>query len=245
MDGVFRTVPYPYIRDCVVRALEPHLSNADELTLEQTARIGSSDRFVNDSESFLELVAYALDDPGKPLETLRQHAAEPAFLDRYLEARRNTQGPRTDFNKVIGRFQKLRHGPNGQKTMHPIPAAVDGLRRLLEKDWPVCIVSNSPHESVRSWFSKHKIPLQHVVGSDDVSVQKPNPECLWTACKRLNVPADRHVLYAGDLPNDVMAARTAGLTPIGIAYGDHVKRLQAAKPDRLFDDFGKLADYLS
>ena len=56
------------------------------------------------------------------------------------------------------------------------------------------------------------------LGADEVPRAKPRPEGLEHLAACLAIPA-RHCLYIGDSPTDGEAARAAGMTGVGVAWG--------------------------
>lgn len=60
--------------------------------------------------------------------------------------------------------------------------------------------------------------LDVVCCGDDVKREKPRPDIVSLAAKKLHRPADRMVMV-GDTPSDAEAARGAGLTAIGVQSG--------------------------
>ncbi len=243
VDGVFRTVPFDYIHQCVVESLKPHLPQVADVTENVVADVSSSDLFVNDSDAFLEFLCLALTDPTRPLESLHQDAANTPVLFRYMDRQAKRHG-RPDFlDAAQTTFNELRHGPKGQKKMKPIKPALKGLQTLLDAAMPLYLVSNAPRESIHAWMMQHGFTNLNILGADDVQLQKPHPDGLLKACHELGVRPSKAVAYCGDMPNDVAAARAASLTAVGVAYAGRTQRIRAARPDYVFTDFLEFADY--
>ena len=57
-----------------------------------------------------------------------------------------------------------------------------------------------------------------IVGGEDVSQHKPDPQSLLLALDRLGVPA-REALYVGDSVTDAQAARRAGVPFVAVLSG--------------------------
>jgi pyrophosphatase PpaX len=66
-----------------------------------------------------------------------------------------------------------------------------------------------------------------VVGSDDVTVHKPDPHPLLVAAEALGVPIG-HCAYVGDSPHDMAAACAAGSVAVGAAWGVSTREVLVA-----------------
>lgn len=73
--------------------------------------------------------------------------------------------------------------------------------------------------------------FEAVVNGSDVAAQKPAPDMLLLAARRLNAEP-RHCVMIGDSPVDVKAGRAAGMRTIAAAWHTaYAEELQAARPD--------------
>lgn len=83
-----------------------------------------------------------------------------------------------------------------------------------------------------------------VIGQNDVTKGKPDPEGIFSACKKMNVGHDE-CIYVGDSRTDMLAAKNAGVYAVGYVFD---KRREAAllegKPNVVIDDLSKLEDIL-
>jgi pyrophosphatase PpaX len=73
-----------------------------------------------------------------------------------------------------------------------------------------------------------------VVGFDDTESHKPDPEPIYEALDRLcvDVSCERDVLFIGDSPADVFAARNAGCKSVAAGWGTlDAELLHDAHPD--------------
>ena len=102
--------------------------------------------------------------------------------------------------------------------------AYDGIRELLDTlnaaGHPIAVVTGKG-----DWMTR--ITLEHVdllspfaviVTADATSRHKPEPEPLLLGAERLGVPVEG-ALYIGDAPNDMLAARAAGMHDVWCAWG--------------------------
>ncbi|MGH3087476.1 MAG: HAD family hydrolase [Rubrobacteraceae bacterium] len=105
----------------------------------------------------------------------------------------------------------------------PMPGAEELVRELHGKR-PLGVASNSPRELVKEALSRSGLggAFDIVLGSDDVSNPKPDPELYRTACERLGAEPERSVALE-DSPPGVEAARAAGMYVIGVPSEEGVE----------------------
>jgi pyrophosphatase PpaX len=83
--------------------------------------------------------------------------------------------------------------------------------------------------------------METVVGSDDVTRMKPDPETLLKALERLNTPPAAAV-YVGDTVIDIQASRNAGVRCISVLGGtDSEDALRGRGPDRMIRSLSELS----
>ncbi len=102
---------------------------------------------------------------------------------------------------------------SGRVSLFPDVAALEELAR----DYPLAIVSNSPQEIVDLVVKKFSLDrlFQLWIGRghswDDLAVAKPAPDLLLRMKEEIGADSG---YYVGDQPDDVTAARAAGLIPV-------------------------------
>jgi HAD superfamily hydrolase (TIGR01509 family) len=131
-----------------------------------------------------------------------------------------------------------------------LPGAAEWVGALHAGGWLQAIASSAPRlnvEAVRRALDFSAV-MEAVVGAEDVSAGKPDPEVFLTAAARLGVPPGRCVVVE-DAAAGIEAARRAGMRSIGVggaaATGaDVVVESLAALPagafDRLLDRDSKI-----
>lgn len=85
------------------------------------------------------------------------------------------------------------------------------------------IITNTPKNITQRLVEKFEIDsyFYFLVTSDDVVMEKPDPEIVFKACKKLNIPPNE-VILIGDTKNDVLAGKAAGCTVVGLrTEGDY------------------------
>ncbi len=115
-----------------------------------------------------------------------------------------------EHNYLAGKLAAIE---SGRVTPFPDVAALEELAR----DYPLAIVSNSPQEIVDLVVKKFSLDrlFRLWIGRghnwDELAVAKPAPDLLLQMKREIGV--DRGY-YVGDQPDDVTAARAAGLVPV-------------------------------
>lgn len=103
-----------------------------------------------------------------------------------------------------------------------VPGA-DKAVHLMEQFADVAIVSGSPREFITKLLDKFGIDgARKVFSSYDVSdpvLKKPHPYTLRLALEHFRRSAS-DTIYVGDMPNDVVMARAAGIEPVVVLTGE-------------------------
>ena len=100
----------------------------------------------------------------------------------------------------------------------------DGIRDLVQvlqaAGHPVAIVTGKGDWMARMTLEHVDLltPFQVIIGAESTTRHKPEAEPLLLGAERLGVDAAR-ALYIGDAPNDVLAARAAGMVDVWAAWG--------------------------
>lgn len=123
----------------------------------------------------------------------------------------------------------------------------DVLVRLKDEGRLLGIVTAKRRATVELAFDA--VPLRHlfdtVVGGDETSRHKPDPDPLLLALERLDArPED--TAYVGDAPFDVRAAKAAGVHAVAVTWGGiHPReRLEREGPDAIVDNAEELLGVL-
>ncbi len=119
----------------------------------------------------------------------------------------------------------------------------DVLVRLKDEGRRLGIVTAKRRATVALAFDV--LPLEHlfetVVGGDETTRHKPDPEPLLLAAERMGAdPKD--CAYVGDSPFDIRAAKAAGMFAVAVTWGkihDRAK-LEVEQPDAIVDDADEL-----
>ena len=128
----------------------------------------------------------------------------------------------------------------GPSCLDLFPDAVRTLEALRADGYPVALISNW-QSGVRHYCDELGLGrwLDHVVGSGDLGVAKPDARIFAEACARLDVPPS-DVLHVGDsLTDDYLGAEAAGLVPVLLAR-EREAAAGAARAVRRMDEIPEL-----
>ena len=126
-----------------------------------------------------------------------------------------------------------------------LPGAVELLAALKGAGIPAAIVSTKPGETLRRIFAYngHLDLLALVIGGDEVTRYKPDPEGVRLALDRLGLTADR-VLFCGDTVIDAATARAGGCDFCAVLNGTTPREAFADYPHvHIADDLNDLRSW--
>ena len=127
------------------------------------------------------------------------------------------------------------------------PDALLCLERLRDSGFELALVSNGSRARVETELGRFGLtPLfQSVMCGERKEELKPSPVMLERTMRALGLlPSD--VVYVGDAPADIQAARGARVVSVAIAREAILEgRLRAEKPDYVFGGLRELADFLN
>jgi phosphoglycolate phosphatase len=149
--------------------------------------------------------------------------ADPAMLSRAITLFRDCYGERLFVHSRI------------------YPGVIDALDALVARGVPTCCVTNKNSAFALRLLDAAGLStrLLFTLGADRPEERKPAPQLLLAACQRLGV-TPRDLLYVGDSPIDVEAARAAGCAVAVVDYGYHDKGLTESDPDAIMSSLTRL-----
>lgn len=95
----------------------------------------------------------------------------------------------------------------------PVSGSLDLVKWLDDHGIPWAVVSRNCMDSIYLAAGKIGFPLPEVTMSRDEGPQKPDPEALWLASKRIGIQPSRCVMV-GDFLYDLVGARRAGMRAV-------------------------------
>ena len=130
--------------------------------------------------------------------------------------------------------------------IEPYPGVVDTLVRLRANGLRTGVATNSDARSAAIVLGAHGLAghLDTVVTVDQVAGPKPNPESILLAVEQLGVRPDE-VVFVGDAPADMIAARAAGVLAAAAGWGHQAATIDPANVDRWLDRPANILDLLA
>jgi beta-phosphoglucomutase family hydrolase len=100
----------------------------------------------------------------------------------------------------------------------PLPGALALLRLLRERGFKLALVSSTPHGNIDLILGSlgAEAAFDVIVGEEDVTRGKPDPEGFLLAARRLGVPPEECVVIE-DAPVGVEAAKRGGMRCVGVS----------------------------
>ncbi|WP_439663571.1 HAD family hydrolase [Lentzea sp. HUAS TT2] len=115
----------------------------------------------------------------------------------------------------------------------------DGLQSLRDEGFLLAVATSKFIANAEALLTAAGLreEFAFVVGADQVSKPKPDPESGLLVLRRLGV-APQNAVMVGDTTHDIHMAHGAGMASIGVTYGVHnVDQLLSANPTWLVDSF--------
>lgn len=100
--------------------------------------------------------------------------------------------------------------------MMPFAPAMEFLQRCNLQGLPVCVVSDmTAHVQIEKLTKLAVLDyVDHLVTSEEVGAEKPNPIMFTTALSKIGISADKAVMIGDDQRKDFDGARACGITPL-------------------------------
>jgi HAD superfamily hydrolase (TIGR01549 family) len=129
-------------------------------------------------------------------------------------------------------------------TLAPYPGINELLMTLKANNIPYSIVTSSPHSYCSRIVKFWGWQPDTMICYHDTPRRKPHPDPILLAISRLSIPKDS-IIAIGDDPNDIIAAKRAGVLAGAALWGTRNKEtLIEAGPDFLFEDVPALTRHI-
>lgn len=139
-------------------------------------------------------------------------------------------------------YRRLFHIYNTEDAVVLYPGVIDTLTELKKRGFTLTIASSRSHASLAEYIEKLGLShlICHVLGADDVTKGKPDPEPVNRTLEKFGFKADEAIVV-GDTVFDIQMGHNAGTRACGVTYGNG-SRESLAEADWIIDDFRKLLE---
>jgi 2-phosphoglycolate phosphatase len=120
---------------------------------------------------------------------------------------------------------------------HLLPGAREVLEALHGRGIQLAIATNKLGHFARELFEYFGLdkPFAVIVGDEDVSQNKPDPEMLLHAIEKMRLKKEE-VIFVGDSPIDIQTAKNAGVRAFAVPTGGTKREdLKKAQPTMILD----------
>jgi pyrophosphatase PpaX len=153
---------------------------------------------------------------GVPLRTVfGELTSDPAEIDRW-----------------IGTYREYNLAHHDQQ-VQAYPGVVEMVRAVRQAGFRTGLVTSKNNSGARRGLALIGLEgvLEVIIGSDNVSRPKPDPEPVLAALAELQMPTTG-CLFVGDSHHDMHSGRAAGVQTVGVTWGPFNRaHLEAATPD--------------
>ena len=120
------------------------------------------------------------------------------------------------------------------------------LEKISAMNLKMAVVTSSHRtdaETLLSIFGIMKY-FQFYVGQEDTVYQKPDPDPLILALKKLQLRST-DCIYVGDQPYDIIAAHGAGIKPLGAVWGSgRAERMDQYHPEAILENPEDVVEFI-
>ena len=131
-------------------------------------------------------------------------------------------------------------------TTKPLPSSKDTLDILVEKNIPICVVTNK-----RNWLMHKELDLlgwsgyfESIVGSGDVKIDKPAIFGVEKVLGDISQSPGKDIWFVGDSVTDMETAYNSGCVPVFFGDDDYNDdRFKHCRPKLYFKNHYEMAEY--
>lgn len=189
---------------------------------------------------------HALGNLGFPMHVttaVRRFIGDGSWI---LAQRASPAGSSDEVISGIEREFKIHYDRHWVEGTAPYPDIPGLLKSLADRGHPLAVLSNKPHPFTTTIVAAlfPEIPFQIIVGQKPGIPHKPDPTGALEIVRAFTLPAADCVLI-GDSTIDLLTARNAGISSIGVTWGYHDRApLLAGGAGRLVDSPSELLEAL-
>lgn len=127
----------------------------------------------------------------------------------------------------------------------PYPAVMEVLDQLMGQGYRLALCTNKPKAPTENLLRDLGMAgfFELVLGGDELARKKPDPQMIHYVLDKMDVMAADAVMV-GDSPNDIDAAKNAGVRNIAVSYGYRKVPVGQLGADYIVDHFRDLPEIL-
>jgi beta-phosphoglucomutase len=146
---------------------------------------------------------------------------------------------------ALAREKEAEYRARYRGKVRPVAGLRALLQRLADAQVPCALATGAPAENRQLVLEELGMTAAfvHIVGPEHVAHGKPDPDLFLTAAEALHVSATACLVFE-DAQNGIRAARTAGMTAVGVTTRVSGAKLRAAGAQWTVPDFQQLPDDL-
>ena len=136
---------------------------------------------------------------------------------------------------------------NLQQHSQLYPGVLEVLAKLSELGYSMAVVTNKPHRFAVPLLAVFNIGhhFTEVLGGDSLEKMKPDPLPLTHLLAKWQL-APEALLMVGDSKNDILAAKAAGISSIGLTYGyNYGEDIGLSSPDAVCEQFCDILKFVN
>lgn len=167
------------------------------------------------------------------------------LVERGYDATGGAPAEAAALDALVDRFMAI-YGAHPADLSHPFEGVVQALDILSMRGHPLGVCTNKPTQAANDLMKAMGLAgyFDVVIGGGSTPELKPHPAPVLAALEALGrSPED--ALFIGDSPNDVEAARAAGLPVLCVTFGYRRCGVEDLGADRLVDHFRDVPDAVS
>lgn len=179
----------------------------------------------------------------KPDYTLSEEELH-SFFGPTLKVTFEKYFPQEQVEEIIEYYREFNYEHHDDYVVEK-PHAKELVDYLKAEGYHIGVVSNKHSDLVEKGLVCANIneQMEIVVGYNHITHPKPNPEGLLYALEKMGCPVD-DVIYVGDAPGDILAARNMGAYSIALVDEDNKESIAVVKPCRVIYDLEEIKDIL-
>lgn len=153
-------------------------------------------------------------------------------------------GRKVEQSELVNAMPKFMHHyqENLQQHSQLYPYVKTILAQLTALGFPLAIVTNKPHRFTMPLLKAFDIShhFSYVLSGDSLVRMKPDPLPLTHLLSHWQLASDE-LLMVGDSKNDILAAKSAGISSIGLTYGyNYGEDIGLSGPDAVCEQFNEI-----